>query len=102
MSGSHKPSPKGGSEPRSATAGVLRRPRREDESTPDSPASGTIQIRTSVEAQVTHALDIALVQLQTAEDLLVRHDAPCAGGQIRAVHAIIVTLERHALSKAGR
>jgi hypothetical protein len=90
--GMQKPS-RHGSQPASAKDSDRRR---DAQRSPDGPISETIRRVPPTAAHITHALNVAIVQLQNAEQMMPDADPNVAVGQLDILHAIVVRLRRRA------
>jgi hypothetical protein len=89
-------------EPSLARKGDLRRDHREAGSSPQGPDSQTVgKAAPLVEAHIAHALNLAIAQLQNAEELLVDADLDVTG-QLTILHAITVRLQKRSRSLDDR
>jgi hypothetical protein len=85
-----------GTQPASPRSGDLHREGREGESSPENPVSGTIRRSppVPVEVHITHALNIAVVQLQNVEEMMeermMTDPGHSAAGQLDMLQAILL------------
>jgi hypothetical protein len=59
---------------------------------PKGPSSETVRRHSPRDGHIAHALNVAIVQLQNAEEMMIDGDARCAIAQLEIIQAIVARL----------
>ena len=96
MTSSLQGPPRHGSQSASARDGDRRRDGGETHRSSEGPVSDTIRKAPPMGAHITHALNIAIAQLQNAQEMMADADPHVAIGQLNILRAIVVRLRPRA------
>ena len=71
-------------------------------SSPEDLASGTLRQSATLEAHVTHALNVVIVQLQNVETMMADADPQRASRELEVLHALVMRLREQASPHEAR